>query len=119
MYALDEASHAGHLYLPQDELCRQAGKLLLEGCPRDAVAQERIAAQIYALSMRRELIVTDGAVYHQRFYTAETHTAEAVAALAQQPVKRHPNLDAVLAQSQREQGLMLSARQCEAVRCCM
>lgn len=119
LYALDEASHAGHLYLPQDELCRQAGKLLLEGCPRGAVAQERIAAQIYALSMQRELIVTDGAVYRQRFYTAEVHTAEAVAALAQQPVKRHPNLDAVLAQSQREQGLMLSARQCEAVRCCM
>ena len=117
LYALEEASRAGHLYLPKDELCRQAGKLLQEGAAPSA--ESCVAAQIYELAMQRALCVCGDAVYRRRLYEAETRTTELAAALARQPVRTYASLDTALAQSQKEQGLMLSTRQCEAVRCCL
>lgn len=119
LYTLEEASRAGHLYLPKDGLIRQASRLLKEGAPGTEIADRTIAAQVYELAMQRALCVCGDAVYRRRLYEAETRTAELVAALARQPVRTYPNLEAVLAQSQNEQGLMLSTRQCEAVRCCL
>lgn len=78
-----------------------------------------VAAQVYELAMQRALCVCGDDVYRRRLYEAEAHTAELVTALARQPVRAYASLDAVLAQSQKEQGLMLSTRQCEAVRCCL
>ena len=119
LYTLEEASRAGHLYLPKDGLIRQASRLLKAGAPGTEIADRTIAAQVYELAMQRALCVCGDAVYRRRLYEAETRTAELVAALARQPVRAYPNLEAVLAQSQNEQGLMLSSRQCEAVRCCL
>lgn len=119
LYTLEEANRAGHLYLPKDGLIRQASRLLKEGAPGTEIADRTIAAQVYELAMQRALCVCGDAVYRRRLYEAETRTAELVAALARQPVRAYPKLEAVLAQSQNEQGLMLSARQCEAVRCCL
>lgn len=118
LYTLAQASHAGHLYLPKEELIRQAARLLKEGAGAEIPASS-VAAQVYELAMQRALCVCGDAVYRRRLYEAETHTAELVATLARQPVRAYARLDAVLAQSQKEQGLMLSTRQCEAVRCCL
>lgn len=119
LYALNEASHAGHVFLSQENLCQQASRLLKGSNPDSAVPDSLIAAQIYQLSMRRELIVNEGAIYRRRLFEAECRTAQAVASLAKQPVQAFSHLEAVVEQSQKELGLMLSARQCEAVRNCM
>lgn len=119
LYTLEEAGHAGHLYLPREDLIRQAARLLKDGAPGNDIPDSHIAAQVYELAMQRALCVCGEAVYRRRLYEAEARTAELVAALARQPVCAYPNFDAVLAQSQKEQGLMLSTRQCEAVRCCL
>lgn len=119
LYALEEAGHAGHLYLPREELCKQAARLLQTNDKDTAVPESSIAAQIYELSLLREVKVCDDAVYRRRLYEAETRTALAIAELAKQPPRVYPNMDSVLEQSQTEQGLMLSARQCDAVRSCM
>ena len=119
LYTLEEASHAGHLYLSREELCKQAKRLLQEGCKDAPVAESVLAAQIYELSMLREVKVCGEAVYRRRLYEAEARTAQAIAELARQPVRMFPHLDSILEQSQKEQGLLLSARQQEAVRSCM
>lgn len=119
LYALDEASHAGHVFLSQENLCRQASRLLKGSNPDTAIPDSLIAAQIYQLSMRRELIANEGAIYRRRLFEAENRTAQAIASLAKQPVQVFPHLEAVVEQSQKEQGLLLSARQQEAVRSCM
>ena len=119
LYALNEASHAGHVFLSQENLCQQASRLLKGSNPDTAIPDILIAAQIYQLSMRRELIVNEGAIYRRRLFEAECRTAQAVASLAKQPVQAFSHLEAVVEQSQKELGLMLSARQCEAVRNCM
>lgn len=118
LFALEEGAHNGHTFLPQEELCRQAADLLNEGFSPCAVRPQDLPAALYRLSVEGELVIRKDRVYQNSLYKAEQATAHAVAELLRAPVPTLPDVEQALAESQQELGLMLSERQCEAVRTC-
>lgn len=118
LYALDEGGSAGHVYLPQKELFRQAGLLLNEGFSAPMVDESMVSAQLYVLATHGKVCLDDGLVYQKRLYAAEQKAAEALVHLIRQPMMFPSELEQKLQESQQELGLMLSPKQCDAVRTC-
>ena len=122
-YALEEASYSGHVFLPKTELYKLTLLLLNEQPEGEPplpvrVSEKELAAQLYELAMGGPLHVEDDNVYMMRLYRAELFTAKAVAKLTQASVGVPAVLEKAMLASQSELGLMLSPRQCDAVRAC-
>ena len=110
IYALSRSQQSGHLFLPSNELCKEAGLLL-----SISVADNTIQKQLLDLVLDGRLREDSGRIYLPKNYIAERETAK----LAKQMIGLVPikdNVDNIIAQAEADCGITLADMQREAVK---
>lgn len=118
-FVLEDARDNGHLFLQQEELLAKALELLTERVPKDAVSEFMVRKVYKEMCAYGRLHLEDGFVYLPQYYHFEKQTAHIVAKMLRKPVKALPDLDEYLQEAQKENEIMLSDKQMEAVKVCM
>ncbi len=111
-YTLIRAVGQGHVYLPQEELLRQASDLL-------GVSEDRMEKHIMDLVLDKRLVVKEKhgepVVYTAMYYYMELHSAQMLKDLDILGTADPQALEAWLRQVEKEEGLELDPLQREAV----
>ena len=119
IFVLEDAKDNGHLFLQQEELLTKALELLTERVPENAVNELMVRKVYKEMCTYGKLHLEEPFVYLPQFYHFEKQTANVVAKMLRKTVKALPNLEKYLQEAQKENEIMLSDRQMEAVRMCM
>ncbi len=110
LYALEQATLEGHIFLPETELIGEAARLL-------GVSIELLAAPLKSLAARKEVVRDGEALYLQNLFNAETGCDRQLKRLIGAPA-RQVSIDAerAIAWVKRTQGIELSDEQRLAIR---
>lgn len=113
LYTLLSATGQGHVYLPQQELFRQAAALL-------QVGQELMEKHLMDLAIERRVVLKEmGAgtvVYSSQLYYLELDTARMLRELDVQDEQGPEHIESRIGAMEKETGIRLDERQREAVR---
>ena len=110
IYALGQAQQSGHLFLPCAELCTNAAKLLSIGVTNNSVSEIMLE-----LVLSERLYEDDGRIYLPKNFIAERETAKlAKAMIGSVPIQG--DLDKIIAQAEKDCGILLADMQREAVK---
>lgn len=107
----------GHLFIPADDLCKEARKLLNSGLPPRAprLKNEDVLPHLQTLILRGEVVSYKDAIYSRRYFALEDDTAHRIAEiLMDNEVEEH--LDGPVDTVTREIGVTLSDKQVDAVK---
>lgn len=118
-FVLEDAKDNGHLFLQQEELLTKALELLTEKVPENAVNELMVRKVYKEMCTYGKLHLEDTFVYLPQYYHFEKQTANIVAKMLRKQVKALSDLEEYLQEAQKENEIMLSDRQMEAVRMCM
>lgn len=118
-FVLEDARDNGHLFLQQEELLTKALELLTERVPENAVNELMVRKVYKEMCTYGKLHLEDGFVYLPQYYHFEKKAAHIVAKMLRKPVKALSDLDEYLQEAQKENEIMLSDKQMEAVKVCM
>jgi len=112
-YVLSQAANDGHTYLPKEELVRRASSLL--GVPEEMVENAIVSMTVDQL-IHVEEMEDHTAVYLLPFYYAESRVCRALIELSMTEVEIPViNIDKLLKEWQRSEGIILAKKQQEAV----
>ena len=114
-YVLKEAMGRGHLFLPQDELIKEALNVLNHKLPAAAVSAEHVSDVVYKLIMQSSIINDRGRIYIVKQYEEEQLTAQLIARRLLIQCKKQ-SIDELLMKAQTDLGIKLSKTQEQAVR---
>ena len=103
----------GHSFLPREKLVAATAQLI--GVEAEA-AEECLDVLADEGEIVQEVVAGVNAVYLRRLYEAETNTAAALRAMAQDTVPAKKNVDERIAGLERETGMRYAAQQKEAIR---
>lgn len=103
----------GHSFLPREKLVAATAQLI--GVETEA-AEECLDVLADEGEIVQEVVAGVNAVYLRRLYEAETCTAAALRAMAQDTVPAKKNVDERIAELERETGMRYAAQQKEAIR---
>jgi len=110
IYALSQSQQSGHLFLPSNELCKEAGMLL-----SISVVDNTVQKQLLDLVLDGRLREDSGRIYLPKNYIAERETAKlAKAMIGLVPIK--DNVDNIIAQAEADCGITLADMQRKAVK---
>ncbi|NLJ40364.1 MAG: ATP-dependent RecD-like DNA helicase [Clostridiales bacterium] len=112
-YVLHQGANSGHTYLPKDELVSDASQLL-------GVDLQLVENAIVSLALNQSIVLEDNgdhtAVYLQAFHTAEANVAKYLMGLSAVKMELPPlDLDDMLRDFQKNEGILLAKNQKEAV----
>ncbi|MCD7928865.1 MAG: ATP-dependent RecD-like DNA helicase [Clostridiales bacterium] len=116
-YVLTHNLDLGHVFLPQDKLLAAASQLL--STQETRIGGDLLAEGLDALALRgmvqQEAIAGVDAVYRGDLYDAEVTVAQRVGEMCRRELRAPKNVDRLIDQVEREQGITYAAQQREAV----
>lgn len=119
-YTLEDAREKGDLYLLEGVLLEKATLLLNERVSTaDKVTDAMVETVYRQMCAEKKLVNEERLVYLPMLYQYETTTAQAVAKMLKARKKKHLNLQRHLEDGQKENGILLSEKQEDAVAMCM
>ena len=113
LYVLQQGLAAGHVYLPGDILCRNAGKLL-------SIDPEGVKDHLLELVLDKKLMIRkqgeEERVYLASFYFLERNTARMLEDLSVHFPEEHSSFDSILSEIGEEMDIEMDEFQKDAVR---
>jgi exodeoxyribonuclease V alpha subunit len=119
LFILEEAKDSGDLFLMQDILLERAYVLLSETVPKGEVTEAMIKNTLSDLCAYGKLYADGERIYLPQFFHFEEQTAKITAKLLSAKKRHSAKLEQHLKEVQKENGVLLSEKQAEAVRMCM
>ena len=115
-YCMELIAQEGHLYQQKEEIQKKVWEQLNHGYSAEVVSEAEISRELYRLVKEKVLYFDDGALYPAKLYQYECETAKNLAKLLVQETEDMSQIDALIAEAQRELGILLAAKQAEAVK---
>ena len=118
-FVLEEARDAGNLYLTEEVLLERAYTLLSERVPKDAVTERMVRKSYSEMCTYGKLHLDQKRVYLPQFFKYEDQSAKIIAKMLQKKGKHQPKMEQFLQEAQKENSILLSDKQMEAVKMCI
>lgn len=115
-YCFEQESQDGHLYVNKQQFQKAVHEQLNYGYSGEVVTEREVYNGIYKLFSQKELYYEDGALYPAKFYGFECGAAKRLVSLLMEKETGNIQVDLLLEEAQRELGILLSAKQSEAVK---
>lgn len=115
-YCFEQETQDGHLYVNKQQFQKAVHEQLNYGYSGEVVTEREVYNGIYKLFSQKELYYEDGALYPAKFYGFECGAAKRLVSLLMEKETGNIQVDLLLEEAQRELGILLSAKQPEAVK---
>ena len=115
-YCMELITQEGHLYQEKEEIQTKVWEQLNHGYNKEVVSEAEISRELYRLVKEKVLYFENGALYPAKLYKYECEAAKNLAELLVQETEDMSLIEALIAEAQRELGILLAAKQVEAVR---
>ena len=115
-YCMELITQEGHLYQEKEIIQKKVWEQLNHGYSKEVVSEAEISRELYRLVQEGVLYFEDGALYPKKLYHYECDAAKDLAELLVQDTEDMSQLDNLIAEAQRELGILLAAKQAEAVK---
>ena len=115
-YCMEQVIQEGHLYQNKEIFQNEVYEHLNHGYEQEVVSQTEIYQELYRMVRDKELYYEDDALYMAKYYGFEYGAAKKLANLLAQKEQTVANIDFLIAEAQRELGILLSEKQAEAVK---
>lgn len=115
-YCFEKETQDGHLYVNKQQFQKAVHEQLNYGYSGEVVTEREVYNGIYKLFSQKELYYEDGALYPARFYGFECGAAKRLVSLLMEKETGNIQVDFLVEEAQRELGILLSAKQSEAVK---
>ena len=115
-YCMEQEVQEGHLFQDKDIFQKKVYMHLNHGYEKEVVSEAEVYQEIYRMVNDRELYYDENALYTAKNYGFECGAAKKLAQLLNQNEKTCVNIDFLIAEAQRELGILLSEKQAEGVK---
>ena len=115
-YCFEKETQDGHLYVNKQQFQKAVHEQLNYGYSGEVVTEREVYNGIYKLFSQKELYYEDGALYPAKFYGFECGAAKRLKSLLMEKETGNIQVDFLVEEAQRELGILLSAKQSEAVK---
>jgi len=115
-YCMELITQEGHLYQEKEIIQKKVWEQLNYGYSREVVSEAEISRELYRLVQEGVLYFEDGALYPEKLYYYECDAAKDIAELLVQDTEDMSQIDNLIAEAQKELGILLAAKQAEAVK---
>lgn len=115
-YCMEEITKKGHLYQVKEEIQKIVWEQLNHDYSSEVVSEAEISRELYRLVKEKVLYFENGALYPAKLYRYECEAATNLAELLVQETEELSQIDDLIDEAQRELGILLAAKQVEAVR---
>ena len=115
-YCMELGVQEGHLFLKRQELHTKVYAHLNYGYEKEVVSEAEISQEIYRMVTEKTLYYEEEAIYPAKLYRFECDAAKSIVNLLEQNAGTNVNMDFLIAEAQRDLGILLSEKQAESVR---
>lgn len=115
-YCMELITQEGHLYQEKEIIQKKVWEQLNHGYSREVVSEAEISRELYRLVQEGVLYFEDGALYPEKLYYYECDAAKDLAELLVQDTEDMSQIDNLIAEAQKDLGILLAAKQAEAVK---
>lgn len=115
-YCMELEMQEGHLYADKQLFQKKVYEQLNHGYQNEVVSEVEVYQELYRMVKEHILYYEDNALYTARLYGYECGAAKKLATLLVQESIVSNKLETLIAEAQRELGILLSAKQVEGVR---
>ena len=115
-YCMELEMQEGHLYADKQLFQKKVYEQLNHGYQNEVVSEVEVYQELYRMVKEHILYYEDNALYTARLYGYECGAAKKLATLLVHETIVSNKLEALIAEAQRELGILLSAKQVEGVR---
>lgn len=115
-YCMELEMQKGHLFQTKELFQGKVHEQLNHGYQTEVVAEADVARELYRMVQDQTLYYEDNGLYPARLYRYEVDAAKRLAEMLAEQDTGNVKIDILLAEAQRELGILLSEKQAEAVR---
>ncbi|MBR2037814.1 MAG: ATP-dependent RecD-like DNA helicase [Lachnospiraceae bacterium] len=115
-YCMELITQEGHLYQEKEIIQKKVWEQLNHGYSKEVVSEAEISRELYRLVQEGVLYFEDGALYPEKLYYYECDAAKDLAELLVQDTEDMSQIDNLIAEAQKDLGILLAAKQAEAVK---
>lgn len=115
-YCMELITQEGHLYQEKEIIQKKVWEQLNHGYSREVVSETEVSRELYRLVKEGVLYFEDGALYPEKLYYYECDAAKELAELLVQDTEDMSQIDNLIAEAQKDLGILLAAKQAEAVK---
>ena len=115
-YCMELITQEGHLYQEKEIIQKKVWEQLNHGYSREVVSETEVSRELYRLVKEGVLYFEDGALYPEKLYYYECDAAKDIAELLVQDTEDMSQIDNLIAEAQKDLGILLAAKQAEAVK---
>lgn len=115
-YCMEQETQEGHLYVDKCLFQKKVYEQLNHRYQNEVVSEVEVYQELYRMVKEKVLYYEDNALYTTKLYGYECGAAKKLATLLVQESIISNKLEALIAEAQRELGILLSAKQVEGVR---
>lgn len=115
-YCMEQEIQEGHLFQDKQLFQKKVYEQLNYGYKQEVVSEVEVYQELYRLVKDKTLYYEDNALYPAKLYGFECGAAKRLAKLLVQDSIIPINIDQLIAEAQRELGILLSAKQVEGVK---
>ena len=115
-YCMEQIIQEGHLYQEKEIIQKKVWEQLNHGYSKEVVSEAEISRELYRLVQEGVLYFEDGALYPEKLYYYECDAAKDLAELLVQDTEDMSQIDNLIAEAQKDLGILLAAKQAEAVK---
>ena len=115
-YCMELVIQDGHLFSDKQLFQKKVYEQLNTGYSKEVVSEVEVYQELYRMVKAKELYYEDNALYPAKLYGFECGAAKTLAKLLIQECVVPIHLDSLIAEAQRELGILLSAKQAEGVK---
>ncbi len=116
LYCMELEAQEGHLYVDKHLFQKKVYEQLNHKYQNEVVSEVEVYQELYRMVKEHVLHYEDNALYITRFYGYECGAAKKLATLLVQETIVSNKIEVLIAEAQRELGILLSAKQVEGVR---
>lgn len=118
-FILEKARDNGNLYLMENDLLERAYTMLSERVPEDSVTKSMVRKSYSEMCTYGKIHLDHGKLYLPQLFHYEDKTAKKIAQMLKKTRKDYQELERFLQEAQKENGILLSDKQAEAVLMCI
>lgn len=115
-YCMEIMTQEGHLYQDKEVIQKSVWEQLNYGFDKEVVSETEVSSKLYQLVQENVLYFEDGALYPAKLYRYECEAAKNLAELLSQDTDNLIKIDNLIAEAQKELGILLAEKQVEAVK---
>lgn len=115
-YCMELETQEGNLYADKQQFQKKVYEQLNHGYQTEVVSEREVYQELYRLVKDKVLYYEDSALYLAKYHGFECGAAKKLVSLLTQETVIAANLDTLIADAQRELGILLSTKQAEGVK---